>query len=65
MLSSCQLRHGGTADPSVHSWALQQSQSPRQAEDSSLLSGGMWEGGLVAALSYIGANCRKIVALVL
>ena len=25
-LSSCQLRHGGTADPSVHSWALQQSE---------------------------------------
>lgn len=29
MLSSCQLRHGGTADYSVHSQALQQSQSHR------------------------------------
>lgn len=37
MLSSSQLRHGGTADPGVHNWALQQSQSPRQTEDSSLL----------------------------
>lgn len=37
MLSSCQLRHDGMADPSVHSWALQQSQSHKQKQDTSLL----------------------------
>lgn len=37
MLSSCQLRHGGTADANVHSQAVQQSQSPRQTGDSSVL----------------------------